>query len=243
MTQSSGESNAHRVGGVSVRFDVPSVDHSQWSTTKNSLPEQKLNKSSTEYIWNNSSPCDVPDRGQDSNALPKDSFSIVLDGFSGTNRSTLSEMTFFGKGLGSSKTVDIPYADVAKLNSIEFDESVYRQDSSKSDEEFLDRSFLDDLEKRMRDRDKQMEKRRKTKLNELRETTILDPNVFEKSFHDRESNIAEEARENIVQEVLGRRDELPVLQGFLEKLSPAVHSRWQRRWVVVVDFTIFYFRD
>jgi len=127
---------------------------------------------------------------------------------------------------------------IVKLAGIDFDESVYRKDGSKSDEEFLDPRFLEDLEKRLKERDKQY--RRRT-LNRERQGTSL-RNTSD-TVLSRESNLAYEAKEHIVQEVLNRRKELPILKGFLDKMSPAMHARWQRRWVLVLDYTIMYFRE
>jgi len=127
---------------------------------------------------------------------------------------------------------------VVKLAGIDFDESVYRTDGSKSDEEFLDPRFMEDLEKRLQERDKQY--RRRT-LNRERHGTSLRSTID--TVQSRESTLAYEAKEHIVQEVLNRRKELPILKGFLDKMSPAMHSRWQRRWVLVLDYTIMYFRE
>jgi len=129
--------------------------------------------------------------------------------------------------------------DDANVGAIDFDTSVYRTDDGNSDEEFLDKRFLEDLNKRISEREKRKEdNRRRTRDREIRLGVS-----GQKSSWTRESTIAAEAKENIVQEVLNRRNELPNLQGFLEKLSPALHSRWQRRWVAVVDYTIFYFKE
>lgn len=130
------------------------------------------------------------------------------------------------------------HEDIVKLTGIDFDESVYRTDGSKSDEEFLEPRFLEDLEKRLQERDKQY--RRRTLNRERQGTSLRNTND---TVQTRESNLAYEAKEHIVQEVLNRRKELPILKGFLDKMSPAMHSRWQRRWVLVLDYTIMYFRE
>jgi len=138
--------------------------------------------------------------------------------------------------LEATKTFEM---DDANVGAIDFDTSVYRTDDGNSDEEFLDKRFLEDLNKRITEREKRKEdNRRRTRDRELRLGFIV-----QKTSQSRESTLAAEAKENIVQEVLNRRNELPILHGWLEKLSPALHSRYQRRWVAVVDYTIFYFKE
>jgi len=255
MTQNLGERNAPKGGSISIHFDKAKSNSQRLSNNKFKSSEisdiqknkQMFNKSSTAYVLENTNPRGFPEpdyRGDDSTSLVQNSFSLALEGndLSNSNRSTMGLIIFAKENLEPAKTVDIPYTDVSKLSVIDFDESVYRQDDSKSDEEFLDKRFMVDLEERMRERNKRMEQRRRTKGTRTGLSTY-DRNSGENCFQNRECNLAAEAKENIVHEVLGRRDELPFLQAYLEKLSPAIHSRWQRRWVVVVDFTIFYFRD
>jgi len=181
----------------------------------------------------NEAPNSIDDRDQNVHK----SFSFILEGTPTNSRKRAGSHSYPNNWTMSTVFDDSTIREMSKLNVIEFDESVYRKDDSKSDVEFLEPRFLKDLENASRECGK------RSKDRELRAETVYDQHGADRAFWSREENIAAEAKQNIVEEVLSRRDDLPLLHGFLEKLSPAIHSRWQRRWVAVVDSTIYWFKE
>jgi len=247
------ESRSTNKGGSTIRFDVAYTleEANRTSSALSDIVVIEEQKSSTKFLDLGASDTQrsiSPGlRGQDSLRVlgTNHSLSFSLDRMrnSDSNLSpTFNRRHLFPKpslNLEATKTLEMPLEDVANVGAIDFDETVYRTDDGNSDEEFLDKRFLEDLQKRINEREQRKEDiRKRTRVRELRSG-----NSGEKPMQNRASTIAAEAKENIVQEVLNRRNELPNLQGFLEKLSPALHSRWQRRWVAVVDYTIFYFKE
>lgn len=224
-------------GGSSIHFDGGNLQPSKTSSAMSDIVVIKEQKSSRESDASQNETLRSTSpfyRDQDSLNILGNALSLSLDM---VRSSDINLGSSYGRNhlspkrslnLEATKTFEM---DDANVGAIDFDESIYRTDDGNSDEEFLDKRFLEDLRKRITEREKRKEDRRRS------------GNIVQKSSQSRESNIAAEAKENIVQEVLNRRNELPNLQGFLEKLSPALHSRWQRRWVAVVDYTIFYFKE
>lgn len=114
----------------------------------------------------------------------------------------------------------------------DFDYDCFRSDDGKSDEEFLDPKFWKELQV--------TRKKNKTRLTKRKTRTGLSLNT---SSSPNYRDVATEAEEGVKQMVLDRREHLIELSGWLEKQSPSLHARWQKRWVVVVEHTLFYWKE
>lgn len=113
----------------------------------------------------------------------------------------------------------------------DFDYDCFRSDDGKSDEEFLDPKFWKELQV-VRQKNKKRLTKRKTRTG-----------LTFNSHSPNQADVANAAEEGVKQMVLDRREELPLLHEWLDKQSPALHARWQKRWVVVVDHTLFYWKE